>query len=38
MEDITNADHEHARRVCSDFKIRNLGDYHDLYLQSDHYC
>ena len=25
----------HAKRVCKDFEIKDLGDYHDLYLQSD---
>ena len=35
MEDITDADYAHAKRVCKDFKIRNLGDYHDLHVQSD---
>ena len=35
MKDITDADYAHTKRVCKDFKIKNLGDYHDLYLQSD---
>ena len=35
MEDITNADYMHAKRVCKDFKIKNLGEYYDLYLTSD---
>ena len=35
MEDITDADYAHAKRVCKDFKIRNLEDYHDLYVESD---
>ena len=35
MEDITDADYSHAKRVCKDFKIRNLGEYHHLYFQSD---
>ena len=35
MEDITNADYMHAKRVCKDFEIKNLGEYHDLYLKSD---
>ena len=25
MEDITDADYSHAKRVCNDFKTRNLG-------------
>ena len=28
MEDITDADYAHAKRVCKDFKVRNLGDFH----------
>ena len=35
IEDITDADYLHAERVCKDFKITNLGGYHDLYVQSD---
>ena len=35
MEDITDADYEHAKRVWKDFKIKNLGEYHDLYVQYD---
>ena len=35
MEDITNADYIHAKRVCKDFEIKNLGEYHDLYLKND---
>ena len=34
MED-TDADYAHAKRVCKDFEIKNLGEYHDLYVQSD---
>ena len=30
MEDITDADYIHAKRVCKD-----LGEYHDFYLTSD---
>ena len=35
MEDITDEDYVHAKRVCKDFEIKNLGEYHDLYVQSD---
>ena len=34
MEDITDADYTHAKRVCKYFEIRNLEEYHDLYVQS----
>ena len=34
-EDITDADYAHAKRVCKDFEIKKLGDYHDLYAQRD---
>ena len=35
MEDTTDADYAHAKRVYKYFEIRNLGEYHDLYIQSD---
>ena len=35
MEDIADADYAHAKRVCKEFETKNLGEYHDLYLQSD---
>ena len=35
MEDITDGDYAHAKRVCKDFEIKNLGEYHDLYIQHD---
>ena len=35
MEDLTDTDYTHAKRVCNNFEIKNLGEYHDLYLQSD---
>ena len=28
-------DYSHAKRVCKYFEIKNLGEYHDLYVQSD---
>ena len=27
--------HAHAKRVCKDFEIKNLGEYRDLYVQND---
>ena len=35
MEDITDVDYVYVNRVCKDFEIKNLGEYHDLYLKSD---
>ena len=35
MEDITEVDHRHAKRVFKNYSNKNLGDYHDLYVQSD---
>ena len=35
MEDITDADYMHAKRVCKDFEMKILGGYHDLYFKSD---
>ena len=35
MEDITDADYMHAKRVWEDFEIKILGEYHDLYLESN---
>ena len=33
--DITDADYIHAQKVIEGFKIKNLGEYHDLYVKSD---
>ena len=35
MEDITDADYAHAKRVCKNLEIKHLGEYRDLYVQSD---
>ena len=35
MENITDADYTHAKRVCKDSERTDLGEYQDLYLQSD---
>ena len=37
MEDITDADFVHAKRLCKDFEIKHLRE-HDLYVQSDTFC
>ena len=33
MEDVTDADYVHAKRVCKDLEIKNLGEYCDSYTQ-----
>ena len=33
MEDITDANYVHTKRVCKDFEIEDLGEYHDFYVQ-----
>ena len=35
MDDFTDGDYALAKRVCKDSEIKNLGEYHDLYVQSD---
>ena len=35
MEDISEIDCRHATKVFNKFNIKNLGEYHDLYVQSD---
>ena len=35
MKDINDAPYAHAERVGKDFEIKYVGEYHDLYLQSD---
>ena len=35
LEDVTDKDYEHAQKVWEVFKIKNIGEYHDLYVQSD---
>ena len=34
-EHITDKDYQHAQTVWDTFSLKNMGDYHDLYLQSD---
>ena len=35
MKDITDTDYRHANKVFKEFKLKQLGEYHDLYVQSD---
>ena len=35
MKDISDADYVPAKRVCKDFEMKNLGQYHDLCVYSD---
>ena len=35
MEDITDVDHRHPKRVFKSPRNKNLGDYRDFYVQSD---
>ena len=32
---MSESDYEHAKKVWDEFDLRNLGDYHDLYLKTD---
>ena len=35
MTNITEMDYIHANNIFKTIKLNNLGDYHDLYVQSD---
>ena len=35
IEDITDIDYNHVNSVYKKLNLRNLGQYHDLYVQSD---
>ena len=32
---ISDDDHNHAKKVWKEFGVKNLGEYHDLYLKFD---
>ena len=34
LEDISDEDYTHAQKLWNVFELNNLGDYHDLYVQS----
>ena len=35
MQNIDDIDYRHGNNVFKRFKLKNLGEYHDLYVQSD---
>ena len=35
LEDITDEDYTHPLKMFEELKLKNLGDYHDSYVQSD---
>ena len=35
MSGISRGDYKHGIKVCNKFKLKNMGDYHDLYLETD---
>ena len=35
MENISDIDYRHGNNVFKSFKLKNLGEYHDLYVKSD---
>ena len=35
LSSISSDDYQHAQRVWKEFRIHNLGDYHDLYLRTN---
>lgn len=34
MEDITDVNYKHAKKVWEDFEIKSVSKYHNLYVQS----
>ena len=35
MTGVKDEDYEHVNRVWKEFRLKNLGEYHDLYLKTD---
>ena len=38
IEDVTDADYARAERICKDFEIKKLEEYHDCMFKTTHYC
>ena len=35
MKDVTEPDYGYTYKMCKDFEIKTLGEYHDVFVQSD---
>ena len=35
QEKVSEKDFEHAQKVWREFELKNMGEYHDLYLKTD---
>ena len=35
LENIIDKDYKHAQKVFEEFRLKNVRDYYDLYVQSD---
>ena len=35
MEGTTDEDYAYVKQICKDFETKHLGEYHDLYIQSN---
>ena len=35
LKDVTDKDYTYTQKVYEGFKLKNLGNYHDLYVQGD---
>ena len=35
LKDVTDKDYTHAQKVFKETGLKHIGDYHDLYVQSD---
>ena len=38
MEDITDAEYAHAKRVCKAFEVKKLGGFMICIFKTIHYC